>query len=116
MDVGRPLARFARERAFDDLPPEVQQRILADQRDGLLAAQGGVTALRAELGTTQARLDAATSRHQSQVTALNIAKSGLVSVDPYQTATELEAVRLQLETLYSVTARVSRLTLAAFLS
>ena len=24
MDVGRPLARFARERAFDDLPPEVQ--------------------------------------------------------------------------------------------
>ncbi len=47
---------------------------------------------------------------------MEIARTELIGADPYDTATEMEAVQGQLETLYTVTARLSRLSLADFLT
>jgi flagellar hook-associated protein 3 FlgL len=46
---------------------------------------------------------------------LQIARVGLVSVDPYAATSALTATQSQLESLYAVTARVSRLSLANYL-
>ena len=39
----------------------------------------------------------------------------IVAADPYQTAVDLEAAQLQLESLFTITARLSRLTLTEFI-
>ena len=44
-----------------------------------------------------------------------IARLGIVSMDPYDAATALTEAESQLDTLYTVTARLSRLSLANYL-
>lgn len=73
------------------------------------------TALAADLGHVQARLDQAQTRNQAESSTLQLARSSLLAVDPYEAATRMEAAQTQLETLYSVTARLSRLRLVDFL-
>lgn len=76
------------------------------------AARVGVAA---NLGLAEARVADAAARHGAEATALGLARAGLVAADPYQAASDLEAAQTQLETLYSVTARLSRLSLVDFL-
>ncbi|KRS11296.1 hypothetical protein XM53_17100 [Roseovarius atlanticus] len=83
---------------------------------GALSGQDGVTRLRANLGFAEERIEMASARITSELTSLEVARNALLEVDPYQTATELEAVQTQLETLYTITARSSRLSLVNFLS
>ena len=87
------------------------------QRAGqqLVAAQVPMTALSARLGTLQASLQDATTRNDAEDSALQNARLSLLSVDPYETATKMQDVQTQLQTLYAITARVSRLSLVDFL-
>ena len=55
------------------------------------------------------------SRNQAELLSLELAQSDLVGADPYRLATELEAVQTNLEMLYSITARLSRLNLTDFI-
>ncbi|RUS61024.1 flagellar biosynthesis protein FlgL [Pseudorhodobacter sp. E13] len=71
--------------------------------------------LAGRLGLAEARIDQAQTRNQSEISALQMARSDMVAVDPYEAATRMEAAQNQLETLYSVTARLSRLRLVDFL-
>jgi len=63
----------------------------------------------------QARIDTATTRNTSEATALGIARAGLVQLDPYETATRLQHAETQLQLIYTLTARMSRLSLADYL-
>ncbi len=81
----------------------------------LLDSESGMAALRADVGIVEASVDQTAARNAATVSALEMARNGIMAVDPYKTATELEAVRSQLEILYSVTARLSRLSLADYL-
>ncbi|WP_297772839.1 flagellin [uncultured Roseovarius sp.] len=83
---------------------------------GLQEHQNALTALRANLGLAEGRIAQASSRIAAEMTSLEIARSEMVSADAFETAVELEQVQLQLETLYTVTARASRLSLVNFLS
>lgn len=85
-------------------------------RDGLLGARDTQATLQAGLGVVESRIAGAAARIEAQTAALDLARNALLAVDPYAAATELEAVRLQLETVYSITARLSNLSLARFLS
>lgn len=69
----------------------------------------------ARLGTVEAQIEAASMRNGAETSALQIARNGITAVDPYETASRLEATRQQLETLYTLTARISRLSLVDFL-
>ena len=78
--------------------------------------QSGMIGLRASLGETQARAEAALTRMASEAGALELARSGLLSVNPYEAATALREAESGLETLYAVlTARLSRLSLTEYL-
>jgi flagellar hook-associated protein 3 FlgL len=71
--------------------------------------------LAARIGAVEAQVEAARTRNVAEETALGILRSDIGSVDPYEAATRLETVRTQLESLYLVTARVSRLSLVEYI-
>jgi flagellar hook-associated protein 3 FlgL len=82
----------------------------------LLAHQDVLTELRASLGQAENRIAQSAVRIAAEITSFEIARGELVSVDAFETAVELEQVQFQLESLYTVTARASRLSLLNFLS
>ncbi|PKP75535.1 MAG: flagellar biosynthesis protein FlgL [Alphaproteobacteria bacterium HGW-Alphaproteobacteria-6] len=89
--------------------------VLRRSGEGLLAAGDALTAAQARVGTAEARIEAAATRNAAEASMLGIERSRIVAADPFETATALEAVQTQIETLYNITARLSRLSLADFL-
>ncbi|MFX0546646.1 flagellin [Roseovarius sp. S1116L3] len=71
--------------------------------------------LRADLGTAEERIDQSMTRNAAEQSSLKIARNDLLSVDPFETASALEQAQLQLEMIYTLTARSSRLSLVNFL-
>ena len=81
----------------------------------LYEVQDGLTALRADLGVTEARLEETVVRLGSEKLSLEQARGGLLNVDPYETASRLEQVQFNLESLYTLTVRMSRLSLTEYM-
>ena len=81
----------------------------------LAAADDGLIEVRARLGSSEARLDRVTARNEAEQSTLKQSRSGLLAVDPYEAATELEATKTQLETLYALTSRLSGMSLLDYL-
>lgn len=87
------------------------------QRAGerLLASETGRAQLAARLGATQAQIETAETRNSAESAGLEIARSGMLAVDPYEAATRLQDAETQLQLIYTITARISRLSLADYL-
>ena len=81
----------------------------------LTAGHDRLLDLGARIGISQSRIEAAQSRNAADLLSLELAQGALVQADPYRLATELEAVQTNLETVYAITARLSRLSLTDFL-
>lgn len=92
-----------------------QANLLQSAGRGLMTANTNLAELRANLGSVEGQIGAVATRNTVEKSALEIARNGIVAADPYATAAELEAVKTQLETLYTLTARLSRMSLADFL-
>ena len=97
------------------LDADTQNAVMRAAGEGLLADQDVLAGLRADLGFAEARIEEAGIRNASARTGLEYARGALLEADPYDTATRLEEVQFQLEALYSVTVRTSRLTVLSFL-
>ncbi len=96
-----------------DLPG--QALLLRSAGQMLVASGTGLASLQANLGSTEGLIAAVIARNGAEESALGIARNQLTATDPFETANELESVKTQLETLYALTARLSRLNLADFL-
>lgn len=111
----RPLAATALAALATDpalnLPQATSRALFGMAGADLLAARDPLTGLRAALGAEEARIEQAGARLQSARTGAELARSALIGVDPYEAATRVEALGQQLESLYAVTSRLSRLTL-----
>lgn len=94
---------------------DLQVEMLAQAGRDLLAAQQPIVELRAGLGMTEARIEQSIARNSSERTALSLARLELVGTDEFETATQYEAIRGQLESLYAITVRSQRLSLAEYL-
>ena len=81
----------------------------------LVAAQVPMADLAANLGTLQQTVQNAITRNDAESSVLQSARLSLLSVDPYETATKYQQTQDQLQTLYAITARASRLSLVDFL-
>ncbi|MEL7446846.1 MAG: flagellin [Pseudomonadota bacterium] len=81
----------------------------------LMQADYEITATRARIGITQERIEDAETRNASEAQTLELARAELVEIDPFETAARLASLEVQLETLYAVTARLSRLTLSDYI-
>lgn len=82
----------------------------------LIASSDGLTALQGKTGAAEAAIAALSTRNAAEISGLELARAGIVAADPYETATELEAAQTRLETLYTITARLSRLSFADYMS
>lgn len=83
--------------------------------ESLIGGNDALITLSAKLGISEARIDTALSRNSAERLTLEMATADLVQSDPFRLASELEAVQTNLETLYAVTARLSRLNLTDFM-
>jgi flagellar hook-associated protein 3 FlgL len=92
-----------------------QAKLSSDAGLVLIGADTGLTAMRAGLGATERRIETLATRQSAEKTALDMAEARFTVADPYETATALQEVSTQLETLYTVTARLSRLSLTEYL-
>ncbi len=82
---------------------------------GLQSNQDGLTDLRSAIGVVEARIEMISVRNEAEETSVEFARNALLLADPFETATELENVQFQLQSLYSVTVRSSQLSLVNFL-
>lgn len=81
----------------------------------LLTAGSEVAAVQARIGMGEARAEMARANHSAQHTAWSFARNDLVGADPFETASALQETQLQLETHYTLTARLARLTMTEYL-
>lgn len=97
--------------------PDIEMRrgIAARAIEQQAAAAIAVTGLQGRLGTVEEALSEGRARLLAERDALETARDGRIGVDPYEAASRLEETRARLETLFAVTARVSRLSLTEFL-
>lgn len=115
----RALASVAIAAVLDEpvLSGFADERAALLQRAGerMLNAEGGVVAVAAGLGAKQAALDSAEARLSAEKLGYDLARSEIVDADPYETATRLKAAEAQLDTIFTITARLSRLSLTEYL-
>lgn len=96
------------------LPRAEAETLVTRARDAALDG-APLSRLRAGLGLAEERVDEATARHAARASAWGILRNEMAQVDPYGTATEVEALRTRIETQYRVTARLAALSLADYL-
>ncbi|SIO32184.1 flagellin [Vannielia litorea] len=89
--------------------------LLRNAGEILIEGESGLTRLQARLGTVEALIEEADTARAAETSALTVTRSGLLEVDPYETASRLQQVQLQLETIYAVTARMQSLSLVNYL-
>lgn len=97
------------------LSPDQQNEMLQTAITELAGAQSQIVGVQARVGLAQEQIEGWSIRTQTERSGAEFAKSQLLSVDPYETATRLEAAQFQLESLYTVTARLSQLSLVNFI-
>ena len=96
------------------LPPSLQGALLVSAGENLMTSQGAITSVRADLGYAESRLEESKTRGSAERASFEMSRNELLGVDPYETATRLEAVRFQLESLYTATSRLSQLSLVGY--
>ena len=94
---------------------EARSQLMKAAGTDLLSGGGARSQLAARVGTVQAQIAAAQTRNEAEKSALDIARAGIVAADPYETATRLEDLQTRLESLYLITSRVSKLSLADYI-
>jgi flagellar hook-associated protein 3 FlgL len=108
------IAAFATDPALG-LPSSTGSALLQDSSTRLLSVAEPLTDLRSDLGQSEERVAAASARHAARLSAFGIMRNELTQVDPYATASALREVQTQLETHYTLTARLANLSLVAYL-
>lgn len=80
-----------------------------------LGANEGIIDLQTTIGFSEGRIESNLVRQSTERSTLEIARNELLAINPYETATELEQVQFQLQSLYAITSRMSQLSLVNFL-
>lgn len=81
----------------------------------MLSAADDLTRSRGKVGQAEALVSEAQVTQTAQLTAFQINRNDLTVADPFETASRLQDVQQQLEMHYTVTARLSRLSLVNYL-
>jgi flagellar hook-associated protein 3 FlgL len=98
--------------ALDESEMATLSRLAGEQ---IMSSEAGFAVLRAKVGSAEALIDSTATQNTATATTIEASRNEILAADPYEAATRLEAVQLQLEALYTVTARLSRLSLSEYL-
>jgi flagellar hook-associated protein 3 FlgL len=118
-EIRQMLQSFAMAALVTELPaladPAEGAAMMKSAGELMLSAQTGMSVLRAEIGALEEYTDTAKVRNGAALSGFEIARGSMYQADPYQAATELELAQTQLEAVYTLTARLSRLSLSDYL-
>ena len=92
-----------------------QKQLMTQSSNELRAADDQMTLVRAGVGSIEARIETASVRNAAEKSALELSYNRLTAADPYETATALQALYGQMESLYTVTARLSNLNFTDYM-
>lgn len=81
----------------------------------LIQSNSDLAVLRAEIGSVEARISEVQTETAAEISSLEMTKSDMVAIDPYSVAVDLEATQTRLTSLYTLTARLSELSLVNYL-
>ncbi|MFA9230374.1 MAG: flagellar biosynthesis protein FlgL [Microgenomates group bacterium] len=95
--------------------PAARQDLARRTGVALLEGQSDLTYLSARLGNNEAQVDEAATRNAAEGASLEMARNALVAVDPYETASKLQESQAQLEKIFLITARMSKLSLTEYM-
>lgn len=113
------LKNFAIMALADDpalaLTKAQQNELFQKSIPSVLAVETPIIDLQVTVGFAQSRIEALTVRNSAERTAMEMARNDLLGINPYETATELEQVQFQLQSLYAITSRMSQLSLVNYL-
>ncbi|PKP67363.1 MAG: hypothetical protein CVT83_08610 [Alphaproteobacteria bacterium HGW-Alphaproteobacteria-5] len=112
--VGLSLASLVSDGAFAG-DASARAGLTRAAGEKVMHAAGSATALAARVGSVEARIEDVATRNTAETASLEIARAGMTAADPYDTATALQAVQAQIETLYTLTARLANLKLTDYL-
>lgn len=98
---------------FVGTPDQVD--LLREAGTAAIAATGDITRVRETLGFAEGRIEAAQARTRAMSDVFSLERAAIVSADPFEAATRFEALQTQLQTIYTVTSRLSKLSLTNFL-
>ena len=87
----------------------------AKSAEALIKADTSLVALTASVGGEQGRLGAIDTLLAAEHSTAERSRAALFSADPYETAAALSEAEARLEALYTITARLSRLSLSRYL-
>lgn len=94
----------------------VGQALILREGGRSLATGGHQTTLaRASVGLKQELIEQTATRNAAERTSLTISRADLLSADPYETASAITQTEANLQNLYALTARLSRLSLTEYL-
>lgn len=111
---GLAMATLAGEPAAA-LPHGAKSMLIRAAGRELSEASLGIVRARATLGMQQESIDQALARNAAEGSALSIARSDILAADPYQTASELTQTEANLQNLYALTARMTKLSLTDYI-
>lgn len=80
-----------------------------------ISSADGIIEMKESLGFSEGRLEKTLSSNTSMTSFFELERNSIVAVDLYEAATRLEALQGQLQTIYTLTARLSGLSLANYL-
>lgn len=107
------LAALASE--LPALDQATQTELLELSGQDMFRASSDIVAVQARIGFTEMTVANTIAQQKSQETALGLLSNDMSRADPFETASALQAVQLQLETHFTVTARLSQLSLLRYL-
>ncbi len=114
-DVLKAVALAAIADRLPGIDTETKSGLLQEAGQALHLGSYGLVDLQSRLGFTQATVERVEAENTAQQTALTISLNDITAADPFETASRLQSVQLQLETHYTVTARLSQLSLVGYL-
>lgn len=92
-----------------------QLALLGTAGDAMLAAKEGVLDLRSGVGAMQETVETAKAARVSERETLDLARTAIVATDPLEAASTYQTFQVQLETIYTVTARLANLRYVNFM-
>jgi flagellar hook-associated protein 3 FlgL len=92
--------------------PILRAGLVAEGGRALIEGARGRVAVAAEVGASRMRLDFIMQRNAAEGDALGAARAAMLEADPLVAASALTETETQLQALYAITARLSRLSLA----
>ncbi|PJI86102.1 flagellar hook-associated protein 3 FlgL [Yoonia maricola] len=110
---GAALAALAN--TLPGLNQETKIALLTTSGSQLYGAASGLVAVQARIGFAEDNVARALTETTAQQSSLSQIVNDLSLADPFETATRLQAQQTQLETFFSITARLSQLSLLRYI-